>query len=417
MKNKIVFFLMLFLTINIHSQISFEKGYFINNSNEKVDCFIKNMDWNFNPLSFDYKLSSNSPVIKSNISDVREFKIDNASKYVRAKVQIDKSSESIGKLSRKRNPVFVEEELFLKVLVEDKAILYSYNQSGLKRFFYKIKNSSIQQLVFKSYVLYSKDLFKNENVGKNNFYKQQLWKDLKCSSISKEKIEKLDYKKKDIYNLFVLYNKCQNPNFVIQNKEQKKAKLNLTIRPRLNLSSLEVKFNTLSNSSFKSVDLESELGIGLGLELEYILPFNKNKWALLFEPNYQTYKTKNSKNTSAVSGGVLVSEVDYNSIELALGVRYYLFLNNNSKFFVNASYVLDSPSGNSKLEFLRADNSVLDVLPIKSNKNFAFGLGFKMNEKFSIEMRYLSPRESLGRVVSYRSNYNTLSLIFGYSFL
>ena len=45
------------LATNCCAQISFEKGYYIDNSNQKVDCLIKNVDWKNNPTSFEYKLS------------------------------------------------------------------------------------------------------------------------------------------------------------------------------------------------------------------------------------------------------------------------------------------------------------------------------------------------------------------------
>jgi hypothetical protein len=53
------------LTLNffeVHSQIVFESGYFINDHNQKIECFIKDVDWQFNPYKFDYKLSETSEV-------------------------------------------------------------------------------------------------------------------------------------------------------------------------------------------------------------------------------------------------------------------------------------------------------------------------------------------------------------------
>lgn len=53
-----------------YSQIAFEKGYFINESNKRVDCLIKNVDWRSNPKKFEYKLSQNDTVQEATVQTV-----------------------------------------------------------------------------------------------------------------------------------------------------------------------------------------------------------------------------------------------------------------------------------------------------------------------------------------------------------
>ena len=52
-------------------QINFESGYFINNDQDKVSCFIKNEDWLNNPTAFTYKLSENGNIQEATISEVK----------------------------------------------------------------------------------------------------------------------------------------------------------------------------------------------------------------------------------------------------------------------------------------------------------------------------------------------------------
>jgi hypothetical protein len=47
---------LLFLFSFSYAQITFEKGYFINNSGDRTECFIKNIDWRDNPTKFEYKM-------------------------------------------------------------------------------------------------------------------------------------------------------------------------------------------------------------------------------------------------------------------------------------------------------------------------------------------------------------------------
>ena len=53
MKKQILLLLTTILSLNSYSQINFDKGYFINDSNQKVDCLIKNIDWKNNPTEIE----------------------------------------------------------------------------------------------------------------------------------------------------------------------------------------------------------------------------------------------------------------------------------------------------------------------------------------------------------------------------
>jgi len=407
------FCLSLFLslnTINSYSQIIFEKGYFIDNENQRTICLIKNVDWRNNPTSFEYKMSENSDVQTANIQSTQEFRIDNFSKFVRSKVSIDRSSGSIKNLSDEREPVFEEATVFLKVLVEGEANLYEYIDGNLIRYFYSTQNSDIHQLVYKRYKA------EGNSIGYNNKFRQQIWQNLKCKNFSIKKMEMLDYTKNDLKRIFTTYSNCTNT--VVEDFEpnQKRDFFNLTIRPRLNSSSLSIE-NSVSSS--KAVDFGNEIGFGVGVEAEFILPFNKDKWSVFVEPTYQSFNSTYSKPIRTGSLGVSSQEVNYTSIELPIGVRHYFFLNDLSKFFLNAAVIFDF-NANSSINYSSTYDSSLASqysLEIDSRNNFGFGVGYKYKDKYSIEMRYQTSREILGSYSFYSSDYNTISVILGYSFL
>ena len=114
---------LMFLSMQCYSQIIFENGYFIDESNQRIECLVRNMDWRNNPAGFQYKLTDSDDIIEVSIETVREFGINNVSKWVRATVNIDQSSDGHD-LSRERNPVFEEKRVFLKVLIEGRASLF-----------------------------------------------------------------------------------------------------------------------------------------------------------------------------------------------------------------------------------------------------------------------------------------------------
>ena len=45
----------------------------------------------------------------------------------------------------------------------------------------------------------------------------------------------------------------------------------------------------------------------------------------------------------------------------------------------------------------------------------AFGLGYKHNDKYSIEFRHQTPKELLGDYINWSAGFQTFSIIFGYS--
>jgi len=160
---KIAIFISLLGSLLISAQVTFEKAYFISKTGERIECLIKDYDWRSNPNNFEYKLSDTSPVKNMKTSDVQLFEIYNRGKFISEKVKIDKSSSDLSKLSGNREPNYVEEELFLKEIVNGKADLYEYVDGPLVRYFYKLNEDKPNQLIYKAYdhdvnqVAYNKD--------------------------------------------------------------------------------------------------------------------------------------------------------------------------------------------------------------------------------------------------------------------
>ncbi|WP_333819968.1 outer membrane beta-barrel protein [Ohtaekwangia sp.] len=393
MKSFLLVCAILFLSISCYSQIIFEKGYFIDNAGQKMECLIKNMDWRSNPTAFDYKLSESDKSKTETIASVKEFGIYTVARYKRYTVKIDRSSESINEMSNNRNPEFVQEQLFLKALIEGKASLYQYTDGNLTRFFYQTDSIGMEQLVFKPF------LTPDKKIGRNNAFRQQLLNTLKCESLSKKDVEKLAYKRKELVTLFEKYNKCQGSEIVNLGSTSNKDFFNLTVRAGINSSSLTLSsaYNSIENTNFSR-----KQSFRSGIELEFILPFNKNKWSIIIEPSYQHYKNETTINSQTV-------KADYRVLELPIGARHYFFLNERNKLFINASFIY-SYDGNSKLDFKTSED-----IDISSDNNLAFGVGYKFGNRYSIELRQQTNRNIARGYVFWGSAYNTTSLIIGFS--
>ncbi|WP_163409734.1 porin family protein [Flavobacterium ajazii] len=407
--------LLLFLTFafissfNSYSQIAFEKGYFINDNDKRTDCLIENVDWKNTPVEFKYKLSTGHDIMSANTKTVKEFAVYGQNKFIRALVKIDRSDKRIELMSKEKNPVFNEETLFLQVLLEGKAMLFLFDDGTIRRFFYKTNDSEIKQLVCKPYLVDD-----DYSIAYNNYFREQLYIDLKCETIGQKEYEKLSYRKSDLKKIFLKYNQCNGSDEVVDFESKEKRDLfNLNIRPRYNSSLASIDY-ALSESGDFEFDFRSNY-FALGVEAEFIMPFNKNRWSLIVEPTYQHFKDEKSVANSDFVGGKIFGKIDYKSIELPISVRRYFFVNDAFKIFTNASLVLDF-SSNSKINFTRNDGSTINSLKISSGTSLGIGLGCKLKDRYSIEVRYLTPRGLVNEYSNWNSSYSTVSLIAGYSF-
>ena len=404
MKYKLLLITVLFSVFNAFSQTTFESGYIILNNGTKTNCLIKNEDWKGSPTTFEYKLGENGDVKLGNVSNIKEFGSAESFKYLTATLPVEQSSDKVGNLTDDRNPIFKEETIFLKVLVEGNASLYYTIKNGDNRFFYKMNDGEIEQLIYKRYTTF------NQEIGKNNRYKQQLITDIKCSSIDAKSLENIDYKKTSLTNLFKKYNTCLNSENIVYAKKGINSKFNLSIRPGVTFGSL-----TAHKSGEENIDFDNKTGFRIGLEAEYVFPFNNGKWSIFIEPTYRNYESEKEyvyvKALTFQKTTIITAK--YNSIELPIGARHYMFLSQDAALFIDAAFIVDASILDSKIESSDENGYDLDV---KTDIAVGLGFGFKYKNKYSLEARYHTPR----KVTNYQNiytTYNSFALIAGYNFL
>ncbi|MDI9257253.1 outer membrane beta-barrel protein [Flavobacterium sedimenticola] len=408
---------LLFFGTTIYSQIKFEAGYFVTNSNERVDCMIRNSDWKDNPVEIEYKNNSNDELIKkANIQNIKEFAILNGNKYIRCDVKIEKSQNNPNHLGRNKNPIWFEETIFLKQIVEGTANLYSYTQQNLIKYFYSTPSTAVEQLVFIKYIINDSEV---NNVRYNNYFRQQLFNNVKCGDMNDSDFEKIDYTRDDLKKHFLKYNSCNGNQLVVKNSNEKRGIWNLRLTLAANTVSLS--FEDPNPVYNVSTDFGSKIALGFGVEGEYILPFKKNKWSVFVNPNYQLYKSEKTftKNNGLIGGANADIEhnaiVDYANLEFPIGFRHYFFLNKNTKLFLNAGYSFNiSRSTELSFESIPTGKENYDI---KSSGNFLVGFGCNFKDRFSLELRLNTSRTLMGSYVYWDSSYRSVGLNLGYKIL
>ncbi|WP_224489934.1 outer membrane beta-barrel protein [Robertkochia flava] len=375
---KISFCLLAFLfSFTLTAQIGFEKGWYLDNSNELHEGYIENEDWLNNPEKIRFRSTPEGTSTRLAKEEVAEFGLETGSKYIRAVVQVDQSSDNSNALSRERRPDFKEEQILLKVLSEGKSTLYAYINANRKRFFYSTPGQPITPLIYKRYQ------FGVNSVGTNNRFHQQLWSDLKIPDYDLGAIQKLQYQVEDLVAYFNRYNgitPMTSEKRSIQ-KTYKDRTFHIRLRPGIQFSSLSVEDQ--NNPGKPALEFGSNTSFTLGLELEYTLPFNKNKWAIITEPTLRGYEESGEFPIYQDGDFQITREATatYNSLELPIGVRHYMFLSTHHQFFINAALFFDFPSK-------AAIHNATGGVSFDSNVNAGFGAGYKFRNAVSLEFRY-----------------------------
>ncbi len=420
--------LLLICCCQTFAQISFEKGYFINNAGQRTECYIENIDWRNNPTTFNYKLNQGDGEAKTeNIMGVSEFGIDNQSMYKRFEVRIERSQNTTNQLQKSKSPIWKNETLFLHALVIGEASLYNYLDGNTNKYFYETKKNPIEQLVYIRYLEDSgmKDGLNSysESIQQNNQFRQQLLNNVNCG-LTENDFKSLDYNRNTLVKHFAAYNACLGTadakSATNYDAVSRKDRETFALRVQTGIYNAKVSISDPQNFYDKSTDL-SQMVFKAGLEAEYILPFNKGSWSLIVNPTYQKFSsTKNFLGFSGFPGPnnqiFYTVKMDYSSIEIPFGVRRYFYINSASRLFVNATYVIDLSNGGS-LEFTNTQGlmNAADKMGISSRNNFAIGAGYSY-KRFSGELKYNFTRQ-LSERISWDIGYSSVGLNLGFKLL
>src|SRR5690606_23537770 len=175
----------------------------------------------------------------------------------------------------------------------------------------------------------------------NNKFRRQLTDILNPNEKLSDRIRNAKYKKNDFIKVFKEYYTNQNKEFssIEETSSNNKFKFNLGAR-------VGYRMGDFTSDSYYS-DKQTEGGkysmetsnVSFGLEFEIIFPFNNGKWSAFIEPTYQSLKQNKIveyKTMYSYLGDEI--ELKYNSIEIPIGIRHYMFLAKDVSLFLNLGY-------------------------------------------------------------------------------
>ena len=378
---QLVFGILLLFCLQSEAQLPYVEGYFIDNEGSKIECLIKNLDWTYNPTSFEFIFEEENIAKVGNPNTIREFGILGRSRFI-----------SLMLPNSKR-----EEKVFLKVLIEGKASLFAFESQRKLSLYYSLDNASPT----------SGDLI----VLKSKDFKRQLKKGLQCTSVGSRAVATSHYSVNSIKRYFNKYNKCISGETIEFERNEEKDFLNISLKAGMKGSIMGFSHAWRD----RSVSFGNAVGYIVGIEAEVIAPVSGWNWSLVFQPTYQYYKGMNEMtyiNTGTIMRSTLVT-VDYQSIELPIGYRHLFFLQNKSRIFIEAMYIIDMPFGSE----IKAGRPEIINVDVGVSQSLAFGIGYNYKNKASLAASYGANRQILGDNLSWFSDYRSIALTFGYTFI
>lgn len=401
----------LFISMQVFAQDL--KGYYITNSGKRVEGVFKSADFN-DAASLQFKSSEQAEFKGLLLEDVKEYGVnDNEFRFVKHTVQIDISD--LNKMSTQKGPEWKTETLFLSVVVQGDATLYSYtNLKDYKtKFFFSTKDKpeEISQLLYKKYQTL-------EGIAENVNYKQQLFNAVKCDGQFVDSFMDIRYNKNALSDVFKNYNKCSGSQSVYyHNGFHKRKEVKYTAFVGLNSLNFGIK------SGFPPVSgTESNTEYSVGFEAAYVFPSEKVEFFVQAE--YEIISAKNVDSYVQTFNTITSTyKLDGAALNIFFGPRYNFLLGEKNKIFIDAAFGMSFPVG---LEITRqasiktsADyvyDGDHDRYDAKTSFGANFSVGYVFNNKFGVSLRYETSRDMLDDAPSqYKTDITRLGLNLRYT--
>lgn len=383
------------ITLSI-GQGRFEAGYYVKPSGERVTGEIKNINGRYNPSSIEFRRTQDSETSVLGLDDVKEFGITGKVKYVRAKTKMDVAAPSAA-LSTSRRPDLVQKTVFLKVLVEGRLGLLSWQNEGQQLFFFQDGENTPEQLIYKKYVVIDEDNQRQEKENKD--YIVQLTTHFDCVGLSAGYWAVVDYTQRSLVVAFTTFNDCDSGKYVPLDEDE--AWFHLTLRPGINWSQLGID-HVLKHRTHR---FDPQWSLRTGIEFEALLPSDNSEWALTGEVGYMQYTGQDT----VVNFIVGTTQFQLKAIDLAVGGRYYPLIDNDFRLALGLQLSL-GVAFDSYLNY--------DLLPDLDGVDGGIALraevGVLFWDRLQVAIQANTDRNVFVNVGGYSSKFSSFSALIGY---
>jgi len=397
--------LVILFSLSTRLQAQDVSGYYITTSGVKVEGYFKYADFFDTPaLKFKTDKKSDYVVLPQ---DVVEYGLsEDKLKFEKHIVKIDIS----GSNSTTKEPEWSDKSLFLNVLIEGNANLYSYIKDYKPLFFFNTaaKPGEINQLVYKKYITSS------ETTAENNFFRQQLYNAVKCEGENVSDFATVVYDKNQLLGIFRKYNECNGSKSEVYGTK-KKSDFKYTIVAGLYNTTMGIPY------ALPEVDQTNDITYGLGIEASYVFPSETTE--IFFRAEYELLKVKLVSSTNYVYNTTTsIYDLNTQAFNIYVGPRYNFLLNDRSKISLDTAFGASIPFGDITQSTIITSPTGLQYPGVPSHYNLEpgfcinFGVGYTFNNKYGIYFKCETNRDFLDNTSShYKTKVSRIGLNLRYT--
>jgi len=384
LKSLLILILGTFLSLNAFSQQNFIPGYVVTMDGDTLQGQIDYRNWDKNPDKITFRQEGKTTSTQYSPLDIKSFKA-NDEVYVSAVVKSSVSSRKAGNLGDETELKTATDTTFLQTLIQgDKSLYYLKNRRGIENF-YIGRNGQYDLLVYNVY-----KSNKENKVRINKRYVGQLVLYFNNAPSVRQQIQRTDYTKTSLKNLFLTYYKQSStaPKF---QKKKDKGSVEYGIVAGATIST--VKFGGNDMVYLTSADISPSVNPTGGLFLDFILPRSQGKWSIYNELNYNSYQLSTDYNG-------YYHDIYYTEQINAEFAFSYLSLNNMVRFrypvkscylYFNAGFsngiIIDETNHKTDVgRFETTESKGLDDIK-KHDVGYIGGIGMQYHH-FSLDARY-----------------------------
>ena len=384
-------------------QENFIPGYLVRLNGDTLRGFVDYRNWSANPDKIFFRekpgdvTSAYSPLV------IRGFRVLDE-EYAGAIVETEISSANINNFSRDRELQIKTDTTFLQTMVKGVKSLYYYRNSSGKEQFYIRQESSWELLVHKKFL-------KEENgqtvIGENNKFIGQLTIYLHDCPELQQKINKAEYQKTKLENLFLAYYKCKGTPIGFRKKTEK----------------TRVEIGLQAGLSVTSLSFTGSKNFTAGVVFDIILPRNNGKWSICNEIAFSSFKTSGQYDeySSADKYQTTYTTRGFSYLEMNNMLRFKYPLGKVSLFVntgVSNGYAVSVKNDKKTVSTLFTQQRVEEANAINGPRRwdlgFLAGVGAKFS-RFSLEARY-KLCNGLTDQISLKSSVNRFYFLLGFMF-
>ncbi|MFZ4521137.1 MAG: hypothetical protein ACOYNC_05500 [Bacteroidales bacterium] len=402
---------------NSFAQKNILTGFVITLQGDTMHGYIDYRNWEKNPGMVFFRNDREGPAREYKPLEIKAFGVLDEI-YESAIVKTEESSVETTELTYSNELQFRNDTTFLQGLIKGEKCLYFYRSKTGKDQFYIRTDSSYELLVYKKYL---KDQDGHTLITENKRFIGQLTIYLSSCNSLQEKLNKTEYRKNSLENLFLAYYRCTRSELTFQKKTEK-TQVQIGVLAGVSLTSLKFSgtdyYHVLTEPPFsKSVNFAG------GVFFDVILPRNLGKWSICNELLFTSYQTsaRFEEYTSKDKYSILNITFGYSYLKMNNMVRFKYPVGKTS-LFLNAG--VSSGFAVYEKNYVKLETKLFDQVRVQEDKvlndtrryeiGFVAGIGIKY-WRLSMETRY-ETSNGMSDYADLKSSVNRFYLLFGYRF-